>query len=559
MDLSITGYLMLFPGLIIMATSWFSGKIISRILNIYTLILLFIISFLVCADLELYRNWGFRMDTTPLMYLRNFKEVAASTNQIIAIILIIFWIIFSYLTYKIYYRLLGGKIKYFEKSDWKTTLLFVPLIGALILPIRGGVGIAPINIGSVYFHKTNEFANHAAINLLWNIGYSFTKLSETKPITYFDHSKAEQLFNSLYTDNGKTIKILNTIRPNIIIMIMESFTAKIIEPLGGRKGITPNFTALCHDGILFDNFYANGDRTDKGTLAVLSGYPGHPELAIVNFPKKTESLPYINHDLMKLGYRTEFIYGSDIDFANFRSYFVNADYDSVISKADFPPSEWNSKWGPHDHFVLNKLMDECNKAHEPFFMAFASLSSHEPFEVPMKTVIPGSDEESQFLNSIYYADSSLGGFFRRAKNTSWWKNTLFVIVADHSVRHPDNTIYYELPKYKIPMLWLGGAVAKKDTIIHTFCTQSDLAFTILNQLDIHPKNYKFSQNILSSDAPSFSYYLFKNGFGFLKKDKIVIFDNNSGQVIRQSGDVDEDFINKGKAYMQVLTTDFAGR
>jgi len=553
------GYFMVLPGLVLLITSFFKGKIIASIINIYTLVLLFVTCFLAIADLELYRNWGFRMDTTPLMYLKNPKEAAGSTNYLVSIILIIIWVIFSILVYKLYLKWIGKKIYTLEKSNWVTMVVFIPLVSALILPIRGSVGVAPINVGSVYFHKEKVFANHAAVNVIWNICYALTKLEELRSIDYFAPTQAESLFKGIFNHQGVTRKLLTIDKPNIIVLIMESFTNKIIEPLGGMKGITPEFTKLSHEGILFSNCYANGDRTDKGILAVLNGYPGHPQLAIVNFPKKTENLPYLNRDLMSMGYYAEFVYGYDIDYANFRSYFANAKYNEVVTKEDFPESQRNSKWGVHDHYVFNKLFDACNNASEPFFMAFASQSSHEPFDVPMKTVIPGNDEESLYLNAVYYADSSLGNFVKRAKETKWWHNTWILIIADHGTRHPGNTNNYEIPKYHIPMLWIGGAIAKKDTIIDTYCSQADVAYTILKQLGKDNRDYKFSQDFMSNNPSSISLFLYNNGFGFLKDNKYVVFDNNARKTILKSDNADEAFADTGKAYLQVLTTDFANR
>ena len=109
------------------------------------------------------------------------------------------------------------------------------------------------------------------------------------------------------------------------------------------------------------------------------------------------------------------------------------------------------------------------------------------------------------------------------------------------------------------MLWLGGALSKSDTVINTFCSQSDLPYTLLKQVNVENKNYKFSQNFMSTEAPSFSFYLFNNGFGFLTKDKTLIFDNIAKKSIFEKGDIDENFLDRGKAYLQVLSTDFANR
>jgi phosphoglycerol transferase MdoB-like AlkP superfamily enzyme len=560
MDLSMAGYYSVLPGLMFLATSYVRGKVLSRILFIYTAILIFITSFIVCADVELYRNWGFRTDTTPLMYFKTPKEAIASMNLLISLALLIFSVFYGWVALKIFKILFNKRINALEPSNWKTSLVFVPLTALLLLPIRGSLGIAPMNLGFVYFHKTNTYANHAAINVVWNIFYAVSTNNVSKPYIYFDRDKAEAIVSANYSDKGKSNILLKNSRPNVLVFIMESFTAKIIEPLGGMKGITPNLSSLCKEGILFDSCFANGDRTDKGIIAVLNGYPGHPKNAIVNFPKKTESLPYINKDLQKAGYYTEFVYGGDVDFANFRSYFMNAKYDKVISKDDFNPSLQTSEWGVHDQYVFDKFYTEINSApSKPLFMVCVSQSSHEPFDVPMKTVIPGITDEKLFLNSAYYADQSLGAFIKKAKASSWWNNTLIVIVADHGSRNPGNTITNLPVRFHIPMLWLGGAISKTDTVISTCFSQCDFPLTLLHQLKLESKKYRFSQDFLSETAPAFSFYVFNDGFGMLKKNGAIVFDNVMKRTVFSQGSDTLKLIETGKAQMQVLSTNFSER
>lgn len=553
-------YLTVLMGIALAFTAYFKGRVLWQILKVYTLLMLLVTGFIVVADMELYRNWGYRMDATPLMYLKSPKEAIISSNGWIAIGLIIFLVLFYYGIVRLFRRIFENSIKSFERSNWATSLIILLLTACLIIPIRGGFGVASMNTGYVYFHKTSVFANHAAINVVWNVGDALVNSEKFEPATYFKEDKAEAIYKKITRDEGATIKLLNTSRPNILVIIMESFTAKIIEPLQGMKGITPNFTKLSHEGVLFDNCYATGDRTDKGVVGVLSGYPALPKFSIINFSKKTEKLPFLNQDLKKAGYFSEFVYGCDIDFANFRSYFRNAQYDKIVSKEDFDRSLCNSKWGVHDHYAFERLYTEsCNAARSPFFMVFLSQSSHEPFETPVKTVIPGNDEEHKFLNSAHYADSSLGDFIRKAQKADWWKNTLVVIVADHGIRHPGNTVGYLPLKFHIPMLWLGGALTRRDTVIHTYCTQTDIPQTVLHQLDMDDRNFKFSNNILSTQAPDYSFYVAKDCLGYLRKDARIVFDMTANRVVVQEGNVPDNFLDELKAQIQLITTDFSKR
>jgi phosphoglycerol transferase MdoB-like AlkP superfamily enzyme len=560
MDLSVAGYFTVLPGLLLIFSWLISGRMLARIIAIYTGVVLVICVFLVGVDMELYRFWGFRLDATPLMYLKTPKEAFGSANLWVSVLLLFFWLACSWGFFLVYKRTLGKGIKALEPAGWKIMPVFMLLTALLILPIRGSLGIAPMNIGFVYFHKSNNFANHAAVNVFWNVCYSLTTYNKFKPSIYLDRNRAEQILGSIYSQKGIPEYLLNTNRPNIILVIVESFNNKLIEPLGGIKGLTPNINALFKEGIGFSNFYASGDRTDKGIVALLNGYPPIPNGSIINFPKKTESLPYLNSDLKKEGYQVQFLQGFDIDFANMRSYFVNAKYDKVITRADFPPSQYNKKWGAHDGYLFNRLFSECNAVTgRPFFMAVMTQSSHEPFDVPMKTVVHGNDEEHLFLNAAVYTDSCIGDFIRKAKTTAWWKNTLFVMVADHGSRHPGNTKYDLPPKFHIPMLWLGGAIAKHDTVINTYFSQIDFPLTLLHQLKLENTRYRFSKDFMSKTSPEFSFYTFNNGFVLLNGDCHIQVDNASQKTVIETGINTPTQIERGKALMQVLTTDFSER
>jgi phosphoglycerol transferase MdoB-like AlkP superfamily enzyme len=430
----------------------------------------------------------------------------------------------------------------------------------MILPVRGSLGVAPMNVGFVYFHPNNIFANHAAINVVWNAGKSLLNSSDIQTWQFMDDNRAEELFASCYPTPRQTDVLLKEKRPNVIILILESFSNRLIEPLGGLPDATPNLNRLCGEGVLFSNIYSNSDRTDKGILGILNGYPAHPTAKVMNFAEKTRQLPYINKDLKQAGYHTGFVYGYDARYSNFASYFGNASYDRLITREDFPPETYRgAKWGVPDHWVLERLLEECNSAQAPFFKVFMGLSSHEPFEVPMPAVIHGIDEENLFLNSVYYSDRSLGDFIESARQTDWWEHTLIVITSDHGSRHPGNVSNYEPAKFHVPMLWIGGAVAKTDTVIATIAAQTDIPLTILRQLELDNSEYRFSKDILGNPVFPFAFYTFNNGFGFVAGDARFAFDNVSQTVIYREGTQADDFLETGKAYLQVFSKDFTMR
>jgi phosphoglycerol transferase MdoB-like AlkP superfamily enzyme len=488
------------------------------------------------------------------------KEAAGSGDFWQTIFLVVYWLIMFSASLFAFYKYFKKRIKSLPGTDWKALPAILFATTLFIIPIRGSFGVAPMNSGFVYFHDSKMFANHSAVNVVWNFLYAVQKMNKLKYANnFFDKAKTEQYFDRLLSSSDSTTKLLKMDRPNVIIIVMESFTSGFIEPLGGVPGVTPRFNALVNEGILFDRFYSSGDRTDKGIVAILNGYPSQPLTSIIKEPRRTKSLPYLNMKFKEAGYRTEFTYGYNINYANFNSYLIHAGFDHVTHSADFPPELNTSKWGVHDEFVFEKFFEETQQVSSPFFKIMMTQSSHEPFDVPMETVIEGKDEISQFLNSAYYADKQLGIFIDKAKKTSWWENTLVVITADHGHLYPNNPGVSNPDRFKIPMLWLGGALNTTDTVIHAVSCQTDIPNTVLAQFEMDAHEFKFGQDILGNNFNPFAVYLYNNGFGMIKPDRLYVYDNVSNSIIQKSGEVQDVDLSEGKAFVQTLYWDFNSR
>ncbi len=559
MDLSATGYVLMLPSLLMVFSAKSFNIFLSNFLKYYTATLLFIFSLLVIADLELYRHWGFRMDDTPLLYLRNPKEVMGSSDPWMTVLLIIFWLLFFAGSYWLLIKSVLSRYQVPNQVDIQRSVYFFVLTLILIFPIRGSLGRSNMNTGFVYFHDSNVFANHAAVNVVWNFQYYLFKSGRSNyPDNFFDKPATQKHFVTLYSGRKAGQRILTNKRPNIILLALESYTSKIVGVLGGAEGVSPNLDALSKEGVLFTNLYSSGDRTEDGMVSILSGYPAQPRTSIMKYPQKTENLPFISEELKSAGYHTSFIFGYDIDYANFRSYLVNANFDGLQSQADFEIRDRNSKWGVHDHIVLNRILDHLNGKPSPFFLCSMTLSSHEPFDVPMDPVFSGN-ETQRFFNSAYYTDKCIGEFIAAAKSQDWWENTLIILVADHGSRLPNKDPAYAKSKYSIPMLWLGGALAVRDTVINTLGSQTDIATTLLNQLDLNSNNFEFSKDLLSKQTKPFAFYCYTNGFGFVGADYELTYDHDAGRYITQTGKVDPIGKEQGRAYMQKVFWDFNNR
>ena len=560
MDLSMAGYLLVIPCLLIMFTThnwqWYG-----QFLTGYHVLVGFCVCLITVADLPVFQAWKFRLDTTPLHYLSQPAEAFASASASpLFVLLCLFVLLFSSMV------LLFSKINQCFISKFRPISPFVSVFGfsiltsLLIVPIRGGWGTAPINQSTVYY-SSDHFANQLAINATWNFFSSVVNDTGRTVNSYLfmSESEADSLVNALAPKKDEFSRhIAADSATNVLLIIWESLTAKVVAPLGGLPGVTPKFEQLTKEGLLFTNYYASGDRSDKGLIAILSGYPAQPTTSIIKFPKKTISLPSLPKTFNENNYHTSFYYGGETEFANMKSYLLQQGFGRIVDKHDFSSDEMNSKWGAHDHVVLNRLLTDLDKEKMPFFSTIFTLSSHEPYEVPVPTVIPGEDSEHQFLNAHHYTDKSLDDFINQAKKSAWWNNTLVIIVADHG--HPlprlDGS---RISEFQIPMLWLGGALTKKGIRFDGAASQTDLVATLLSQLGIDHQEYKFSNDILNPFRTPFAYFSFNNGFGFIKEKRGLVFDNVGKTVIETKGHPTPADLTTGQAYLQNSFGDFLKR
>ncbi len=559
LDLSFIGYVFIFPLLVLFIASFFSGMFCYYILKVYNYMLFIILPFLFIADLVLYRFWGFRLDKTPLLYIRNPDEMFASVSTGFVLMGILFSALLSVLLIHLYNRYIGRHLKNLNKATVLERIITGVLLPFIIIPVRGGFDTSPVNLSSAYF-SPHTFANHAAINLYWNLGYSFTNRETKKnPYAFYNRKSAQSSFAELMDQSVSDKTFISIRRPNIILIILESFSSKIIGTPEGLPEITPGFNRLLDQGIFFTNFFANGDRSDKGIVALFSGFPALGKTSVMKFPDKAGSLSNIARDLTDSGYHLSFYYGGDIEFFNLKSYLISAGYDDIVYGKHFGSERRLSKWGAPDEFVFNKMYDDIiNATDTPFFKTMFSLSNHEPFDIPGKAKFPGKDTDNKFFSSAWYTDSCLYQFVEQVRKTAIWNKTLVILVADHGSRLPENLLADLWANYSIPMLWLGG-VLQNDTIIYRFGSQTDLSKTLLNQLGMNANQYVYSQDLFLNDKRGFAMFAFNDGFGFLTDSIRYIYDHQANRISVIKGEVNKKIIKTGKSFLQLTYEDFLSR
>jgi phosphoglycerol transferase MdoB-like AlkP superfamily enzyme len=521
MDASMAGYASLIPFLL-----WSFGWLIEtktwhRILNGYGLLLIIFFSFVLSADLEIYANWGHRVDSAVMPYLQYPEEAFASAYSSPLFLLVgIFLaasIFFSWSGYK-----LTASISFPEKYRISLHLSGILFAAVLILPIRGGFQLAPMNQSSVYF-STERPLNQAAENGVWVLMQSLLESGNDAIASEYvrsDPKDVDSFLERITIPDGPSSQVVSSTKPNVVLIVWESLTAKVVGSLQeGSYPSTPNLDQLAKDGILFTNFYASGDRSDKGLAAILASVPALGKVSIMANPNMTARLSFLNKSMEKNGYQSAFMYGGELEFANMKSFMLNAGYQKLIGKQEFPLSSYNSKWGAHDEVLFDRQLAEADKAKSPFFHTMFTLTSHEPFEVPGVANKPGESVDSLFCRSHRYTDRCLGKWIQSASKKPWWNNTLVVIVADHGHAHPGHSGESDTMKYKIPMVWYGPALTRKGMKVPVLGSQTDLFKTIMTQLHDSASAPRHSHNLMGQQPHPFAFYSFRYGSVFLQDGK----------------------------------------
>lgn len=564
MDLSAAAYIGAVP-LLILLIAFLMGKIPAwqKFFKVYMIISISLVSLLTVIDFNLYREWGSKVDYRAFSLMMASPDAALTSSLSSPIFLSLVVMVVLIFTGVFVSRKLIPVMKQISYPPFYLRLFSVLIIIAVfILAGRGGVSTSPLTVSSVYY-SNNQALNHSAINTSWNFIRDVIdqKEAESNAFQNMDTQKASLICDSLFQTKDSVIPVLKNNHPNIVLIILESFTADLIEDLNGEKGITPFFSTLADQGLLFTNMHSTGFRTDIGFTSIMTGYPSLATKSIINIPIKSQKLPALSSSLYKNGYHTSFYYGGETDFFNLRSFVLQKDFQRLVDVRDFEKTETTSKWGVFDHVVFNRLLSDLKKEQQPFFSTILTLSNHEPFELPDAPKFPGKDRPSQFRSTAYYTDQCLKNFFEAASKESWYNNTLFVLVADHGHRLPkEENEAWEPRRSHIPLLFAGNVLKNeyKGKTMNQVAAQVDIPASLLSQLGISSDEFTWSKDLFNPYSRHFAFYSFDNGFTWIDENGSLAFDNNGKKVIYQSegNDSSQQMETTGKAFQQQVYSRF---
>ena len=560
LDIATACFIMALPALVLFVGICFNRNINYRWMRWYFYLIIASYVLAVMGEIGIYGEWGTKLSAKALAYLENPSEVinTASTQQ--TVLLISLWACFTVLFCWWYVRWIEpSKIIINErKIDWfMYPALFVLTFGLIFIGMRGGFNEIPISTSSGYF-SNYKIVNIMTVNPVYNLAENLTndrKVKDNAHFNYMDFETAKRITEETHQiECDSTVNILKTDRPNVLIVLLESWSADLIESLGGDPSIAPNFHELEKDGLLFTNFYASANRSQQAIASIIGGLPGLPVTTITNHQEKYYAIPSIIQPLDSLGYYTSFYFGGELNYGNILSYLRYNEFDRIIEGKDVKEHFHKGKLGIQDTDMLPWAAKDINSQPEPFFTTIFTLSTHSPYDYPkIFEELEWPQLEKVFVNSAKYTDIAIKLFMDRAKQQPWYDNTLFLFMADHShpsyKNHPLESFEY----HKIPLLICGEPLqdSLRGTTYDKICGNTDIPATLLAQLGVHHDEFFWSKDVFNTCYKPFAFFELYSGLGWKTNEgEFIISTNNSVVKNTFPEEQSDSLVRQGKAYMQ---------
>lgn len=403
------------------------------------------------------------------------------------------------------------KKDYFKKYSYVIVLLL-----AILLIGRGGFRKKPIRIvDAVEYGEVNNAG--LVLNTPFSILKTLFKKEDIESTHYFDSKELSKTYNpiiSLKSDQAP-------VRKNVVIIILESFGS---ENVG--RGQTPFLDSLITKSCYFKNGFANGKVSIDAVPSIISSIPSLMNNSFISSSfalNKVRSLPKI---FKEQGYSTSFFHGAFNGSQNFDEYAKVAGFDEYYGKNEYVGKEsFDGKWGIFDEEFLQFYANKLSTFKKPFFSSVFTISSHVPYIIPEKYQNKFPKGTTDIHESVAYADYSLRKFFETAKKQDWYKNTLFVLSADHTSSSGDNEIdKTNIGKFRIPILFFDPSNPDLAGVNEKNFQQIDIMPSILDYLHIKTDMVSFGKSYKSKE--NFVVYYLQGTYHYIQDDYYVAFTDN---------------------------------
>ncbi len=435
------------------------------------------------------------------------------------------------------------------RRSWLNTGIYtLLLVAGCVLGMRGRLDLAPIDWGVAYFNR-DHFVNQLALNGTYTLGRTLTERDHDPRLIYrppeerwpfvdfgvaLDTTRAMiGLPHETWLEPDSSLKRLARqpsaswgFQPNIVLVLMESFSGRFTGCVGSDLGLTPHFDSLARLGLLFRNFYATGTRTAYGIAGTICSFPSMPGRAILKRYGADHPFITLSELLHGRGYFSAFIYGGDLVFDNMAGFLQTKNYRLILGEEDFPGAESFSKWGIPDHLLFREAVGLTDSLPRPFQLSILTLSNHTPFDLPDSSVrrFFSDDRTSRVYNAQVYADWALGRFMAQFDSLPVFDSTIFVFTGDHALwdiaRYPLDPANTHIPL----LIYAPRLLGDSGRIITTYAGQCDLLPTLMGLLGGDYIHESWGRDILKvpADDSGFAIFHHSQAIGYLNPDAYLM-------------------------------------
>lgn len=476
---------------------------------IWLTLVAFIFTFFAIVELDFYHEFHVRLNSLVFQYIKE------DTSTVISMI----WHGFPVVRYLLLVGVISGlfycmlsRSSKGETESVKMSSSYAIRIGIFCLVAAGtllaGRGTLrqgpPLRWGDA-FHSEHLFANHLALNGSYTLTKAF--------ISEFKYDKQHQWLNKmpkaeaadvtrklLFTEKDSLIKgdhspiyrtyhagngVSTSTKPlNVVMILMESFSAEFVGSLGHEGDITPEFDRLREEGVLFKNFFSNGTHTHQGMFASMACFPNLPGFSnLMQRPEGDTKFAGVLKFLGDRNYQSLYVYNGDFSWDNQRGFFGGQGMQKFIGRNDFiNPKFSDPTWGVSDEDMFNRSAKELANIPEdkPFFALLQTLSNHTPYALPDPLPVEqvtGFAGLNEHLTAMRYSDWALGEFFKKARQSKYYENTVFVVLGDHGFGTNRQLTGIDLLRFHVPLLIIGPNVVS---------THGSTSLTVGSQVDLAP-------------------------------------------------------------------------
>ena len=562
LDLSTACYILTLPAIYMFVSLAVDKDSLFAPLRWYFYLMVAAYNLIAFGDIGIYGEWRTKLSYKALLYLENPTEVINSAETEHTLLLIVLWTIFTILFCWFYAKFVEPEgLPSNKESDKPNNIVlsgsFVLVMILLFLGMRGGLSKRPISSGKMYYssHKfANEMCANPAYYLVENILNS-KKVESLSHFSYMDSYSAKKRITKLHeTPSDSTMSILKIEKPNVIVVLLESWSADLIESLGGEPGITPNFHELEKEGLLFTEIYASTNRSQQAMLSIYGGLPCMPPTDVTNHIDKYYAVPSLVKKLNAIDYHTSFYYGGELSYGSVLAYLLYNEFDEIVEAEDINEGFHKGKLGYHDADVMPWYAEQISKYPQPFFSTLFTQSTRSPYDFPkLSEEIDWPQIEKPYVNSGCYSDMAIKKFMEKAREQAWYDSTLFVFVADHSHVSYKNHKMESFEYHKIPMLIYGEPLVDslKGKTFDKICSSADVPAMILAQLGQSHDEFMWSKNVFGEYYKPFACFGMNHGFGWKTPEGEFVFSNKDGFLKNTLPEkVRDSVVLDAKAYIQ---------